>query len=189
MKWQSVTRQVFKGSLEAADSSTLFISARRWVQARQEAVVNLTGDLLRALSLCCTAESFSERESASAGGREVMRSNSYIQKIHKIESANMRTTIGDIAHSDVAVTQDERDVPGREEGGWDQWRASSTKQNQNMLRGRGNGGWSLHCWQMWQILLKVWVQAGKTKNIRTSDVQAGYEEAWQMLTLAGLSLE
>lgn len=46
-----------------------------------------------------------------------MRSNSYIQKIHKIESANMRTTIGDIAHSDVAVTQDERDVPGREEGG------------------------------------------------------------------------
>lgn len=45
-----------------------------------------------------------------------MRSNSYIQKIHKIESANMRTTIGDIAHSDVAVTQDERDVPGREEG-------------------------------------------------------------------------
>lgn len=51
------------------------------------------------------------------GGGEVMRSNSYIQKIHKIESANMRTTIGDIAHSDVTVTQDERDVPGREEGG------------------------------------------------------------------------
>lgn len=50
------------------------------------------------------------------GGGEVMRSNSYIQKIHKIESANKRTTVGDIAHSDVAVTQDERDVPGREEG-------------------------------------------------------------------------
>lgn len=79
-------------------------------------MVNLTGDLLRAFSLCCTAESFSERESASGGGREVMRSNSYIQKIHKIESANKRTTVGDIAHSDVAVTQDERDVPGREEG-------------------------------------------------------------------------
>lgn len=79
-------------------------------------MVNLTGDLLRAFSLCCTAESFSERESASGGGGEVMRSNSYIQKIHKIESANKRTTIGDIAHSDVAVTQDERDVPGREEG-------------------------------------------------------------------------
>lgn len=79
-------------------------------------MVNLTGDLLRAFSLCCTAESFSERESASGGGGEVMRSNSYIQKIHKIESANKRTTVGDIAHSDVAVTQDERDVPGREEG-------------------------------------------------------------------------
>lgn len=48
-----------------------------------------------------------------------MWSNSYIQKIHKIESANKRTNISDIAHSNVTVMQDERevrDVPCREEG-------------------------------------------------------------------------